>query len=63
MPCDVGDGPALNNFIAGAATALGGIDILVNNASGIGLSDDESGWLASINVDLLATVRITMPDS
>ena len=40
-----------------AAKALGGIDILVNNASGFGLSDDEAGWSASINVDLMAPVR------
>jgi 3-oxoacyl-[acyl-carrier protein] reductase len=57
MSCDVGDGPALVRFITEAAAALGGIDILVNNTSGIGLTDDETGWLASINVDLLATVR------
>ena len=57
MSCDVGDGPALARFITEAATALGGIDILINNASGIGLTDDENGWLAGINVDLLATVR------
>jgi 3-oxoacyl-[acyl-carrier protein] reductase len=57
MSCDVGDGPALARFIAQAAAALGGIDILINNASGIGLTDDEDGWLAGINVDLLATVR------
>ena len=57
MACDVGDGPALTRFIEAAAGALGGIDILVNNASGVGLSDDEEGWLASINIDLMATVR------
>jgi 3-oxoacyl-[acyl-carrier protein] reductase len=57
MSCDVGDGPALARFIAEAAAALGGIDILINNASGVGLTDDENGWLAGINVDLLATVR------
>jgi 3-oxoacyl-[acyl-carrier protein] reductase len=57
MACDVGDGPALARFIEAAAGALGGIDILVNNASGVGLTDDEEGWLASINIDLLATVR------
>jgi 3-oxoacyl-[acyl-carrier protein] reductase len=55
--CDVGDASALGSFISGAADALGGIDILINNASGLGLADDESGWQAGINVDLLATVR------
>ena len=55
--CDLADGPAIGRYIAEAATALGGIDILVNNASGFGMSDDEAGWEASIAVDLMATVR------
>ena len=55
--CDVGDGPAVTRYVTEAASALGGIDILINNASGIGMKDDEGGWLAGINVDLLATVR------
>lgn len=55
--CDLADGSALASYIAKAAQALGGIDILVNNASGFGLTDDEAGWAASINVDLLAPVR------
>jgi 3-oxoacyl-[acyl-carrier protein] reductase len=49
--CDVGDGAALASFIAEAATALGGIDILINNASGLGLTDDEvAGWPASTSI-------------
>lgn len=59
MACDLGEGPAAANFVTEAARALGGIDILINNASGFGSKDDESGWLASINVDLMATVRAT----
>ena len=55
--CDLADGAAVARYIETAAQALGGIDILVNNASGFGLSDDEAGWAASINVDLLAPVR------
>ena len=43
--------------LADAAAALGGIDILVNNASGFGASDDETGWAVSVSVDLMATVR------
>ncbi len=57
MSCDLGDGAAVSRYIEAAADALGGIDILVNNASGFGSSDDEAGWAASINVDLLSTVR------
>jgi 3-oxoacyl-[acyl-carrier protein] reductase len=55
--CDLADGPAVSRYIAEAAAALGGIDILVNNASGFGMSDDEAGWEASVAVDLMATVR------
>ena len=55
--CDLSDGAALTNWVNDAAAALGGIDVLVNNASGFGVSDDEAGWAASINVDLLAAVR------
>ena len=59
MQSDLSDASAAAHFIKGAAGALDGIDTLVNNVSGIGLKDDESGWLASVNVDLMATVRAT----
>ena len=55
--CDLSDGAAVRGYVAAAAEALGGIDVLVNNASGFGRSDDEEGWAASISVDLMATVR------
>ena len=55
--CDLGDGPAVTGYVQAAAQALGGIDVLVNNASGFGASDDEAGWAVSINVDLMASVR------
>jgi NAD(P)-dependent dehydrogenase (short-subunit alcohol dehydrogenase family) len=55
--CDLSDAAAIPRYIEEAAGALAGIDILVNNASGFGTSDDEAGWAVSISVDLLATVR------
>ena len=55
--CDVADGAALAAYIEAAAAALGGIDILVCNASGFGTTDDEAGWQKSIDVDLLGTAR------
>jgi len=56
-PCDLADASAVASYIAAAGAALGGIDVLVNNASGFGQGDDEAGWEASLNVDVLATVR------
>src|SRR5262245_6313287 len=55
--CDLGDKAAIAAYIAAAAASLGGIDILVNNASGFGASDDETGWAKSIDIDIMATVR------
>lgn len=55
--CDLADGDAVVAYVQAAASALGGIDILVNNASGFGRSDDEEGWGVSIDVDLMASVR------
>src|SRR5476649_1170671 len=55
--CDLADGAAITRYIAEAAASLGGIDVLVNNASGFGASDDEAGWAAAVGVDLMATLR------
>ena len=55
--CDLADEVAVPRYIEDAAAALGGVDILVNNASGFGGTDDEAGWAVSVSVDLLATVR------
>jgi NAD(P)-dependent dehydrogenase (short-subunit alcohol dehydrogenase family) len=55
--CDIADRNAIATYIAAAADSLGGIDILVNNASGFGASDDEAGWAKGIQVDVMATVR------
>jgi 3-oxoacyl-[acyl-carrier protein] reductase len=57
--CDLGDADAIRRYIADAARALGGIDILINNASGFGTTDDEAGWGASVAVDMMAIVRAT----
>ncbi|MGY3038489.1 3-oxoacyl-[acyl-carrier protein] reductase [Rhodanobacter sp. TND4EL1] len=55
--CDLADAEAINAYIASAAAALGGIDVLVNNASGYGFDESDEGWLAGFNVDLMAAVR------
>jgi 3-oxoacyl-[acyl-carrier protein] reductase len=56
-PCDLSDAAAIAAYIPAAANALGGIDILVNNASGFGRGDDEESWESSLSVDLMAAVR------
>jgi len=55
--CDLADGAAVRAYVRSAAAALGGLDILVNNASGFGLGDSEAEWADSLNVDVLAMVR------
>lgn len=56
-PCDLSDKAAIVAYIEAAAKALGGIDILVNNASGFGGGDTEDGWKRGLDVDVMATVR------
>ena len=55
--CDLGDRAAVTGYVEEAARALGGLDVLVNNASGFGLGDDDSAWDQGFSVDLMATVR------
>jgi 3-oxoacyl-[acyl-carrier protein] reductase len=55
--CDLADEGDIRDYVAAAAEELGGIDVLINNATGSGLSDTEEGWAASISVDLMAVVR------
>jgi 3-oxoacyl-[acyl-carrier protein] reductase len=57
LAADLGNASAIGTWVESAAEALGGIDVLVNNASGYGFSDDDEGWLAGFNVDLMAAVR------
>jgi 3-oxoacyl-[acyl-carrier protein] reductase len=57
MVCDLADAAAIAAWVPAAAAALGGIDVLVNNASGFGMGDDEEGWAAGLSVDVMAMVR------
>ena len=56
-PCDLAQAEQIAEWIDAAAKALGGIDVLVNNASGYGFAEDDDAWLADFNVDLMAAVR------
>jgi 3-oxoacyl-[acyl-carrier protein] reductase len=55
--CDLADAAEVAGYVADAQAALGGIDVLVNNASGFGMGDDEAGWAAGLSVDVMAMVR------
>jgi 3-oxoacyl-[acyl-carrier protein] reductase len=55
--CDLADAASVAGYVSAAAQALGGIDVLVNNASGFGMGDDEAGWAAGLSVDVMAMVR------
>ena len=53
--CDLAQAGDIVRYIAAAAAALGGVDILVNNATGFGGEPDP--WTSCLAVDLLAAVR------
>jgi 3-oxoacyl-[acyl-carrier protein] reductase len=55
--CDLAQAEQVKGWVEAAVQDLGGIDVLVNNASGFGRTDDEAGWAVSLQVDLMATVR------
>ncbi|MHB1535371.1 MAG: SDR family NAD(P)-dependent oxidoreductase [Acidimicrobiales bacterium] len=55
---DVGDGPALAAWVSAAADAMGGIDAVVANVSALAIPDTEENWQASLNIDLMHTVRL-----
>ncbi|HUB42618.1 MAG TPA: SDR family oxidoreductase [Streptosporangiaceae bacterium] len=63
LPCDVTDPDQVVSFIDGATAALGGLDILINNAGGASpgqfgtLTDDD--WHADIEVKLFSQIRCT----
>ena len=55
--CDLAEAGQIERWIADAAQALGGMDVLVNNATGYGFREDDESWLVDFNVDLMAAVR------
>lgn len=53
---DVSDGPALRAWVAEAAAALGGIDIVIANVSALAIGADEASWRAGFATDMMGTV-------
>jgi 3-oxoacyl-[acyl-carrier protein] reductase len=56
---DLAKGDAVRGYVRDAIAALGGVDLLVNNASAFGMSDDDKGWDSSLAVDMMAIVHAT----
>ncbi|MBX3486105.1 SDR family oxidoreductase [Phenylobacterium sp.] len=54
---DISDGPAIKGFVKAAGEALGGIDVLVSNASALVQGNDESSWQAMFDIDIMGAVR------
>lgn len=54
---DVADRAGLDGWIANAAAALGGIDILIANVSALAVEDSEEAWQQEFDVDMMHTVR------
>jgi NAD(P)-dependent dehydrogenase (short-subunit alcohol dehydrogenase family) len=55
---DVGDENALTSWVENSARAFGGLDVVVANVSALAIPDTEENWQASLNVDLMHTVRL-----
>ena len=55
---DVGDAHALATWVDQSASAMGGLDVVVANVSALAIPDTEENWQASLNVDVMHTVRL-----
>lgn len=54
---DIADGPALKAFVAEAGRRLGGLDVLVSNASALVQGNAEDAWKAMFDIDMMGAVR------
>jgi 3-oxoacyl-[acyl-carrier protein] reductase len=55
---DVGDGPALQEWVRDVATEFGGIDIVVSNVSALAIGGDEAHWESGFQIDMMGAVRL-----
>lgn len=56
---DLAKGDEVRAYVKAAVAVLGGADLLVNNASAFGSTDDEASWTGNLAVDMLAIVNAT----
>ena len=54
---DIADGLALQAFVRAAADVLGGVDVMVSNASALVQGADEASWRGMFEIDVLGAVR------
>ncbi len=54
---DVGHKQALQTWVASVANELGGLDIVICNVSGFGITPDDAGWQRSFEVDMMGSVH------
>ncbi len=54
---DIADGPGLKAWIAKAADQLGGVDVLVSNASALPRDNSETAWQSLLDIDVMGAVR------
>ncbi|MDE2487361.1 MAG: SDR family NAD(P)-dependent oxidoreductase, partial [Alphaproteobacteria bacterium] len=54
---DIADGPALKGFVEESAGVLGGLDVLVSNASALVNGNTDAAWKAMFEVDIMGAVR------
>jgi 3-oxoacyl-[acyl-carrier protein] reductase len=63
VPADLADAKAADALIADATAAMGGVDILINNAGltrdGLGMRMSDEDWQAVLDVNLGAAFRLT----
>jgi 2-keto-3-deoxy-L-fuconate dehydrogenase len=63
VPCDVSDTDSTQAAVSAVAEALGGIDVLINNA-GVGATgditaNDDEEWLNVLSVNVIGIARVT----
>ena len=54
---DVGNQAQLEKWVNDSAKSMGGLDIVVCNVSALAIPESEENWSASLNVDVMHTVR------
>lgn len=55
--CDLARADEIQQWVADSAQHLGGMDVLINNATGYGFHEQDEDWEMDFKVDLMAAVR------